>query len=604
MGDATINFYAQAFSTLRFWAFSLFFCRDKVLFLILCFFTYRVSALPFSVVGIDDNDIKSNVETLLNTTDIEQQTNLDPFWQKHIREVVEKAVQPYGYYNSAVDAYVDSSEIVIEVALNAPTIIANITQEMIGEGREHEGFSEAFDSFPLTVGDVLNQPDYERYKTKMFNYALANGFFDFTWEQTRLDLIRETNQAFVLLFARSGPQYYFGDFIIKGDDKSLDIIRRLSPFETGEIYDAALLTRFNRLLNETDYFQRAVVRPVVKNAVAQQVPLEVTLIHRPRDNFNVGIGYSTDTKLRVPLSWERPWVNRKGHALNADLFLSEREQEASAIYKIPITDVINDYATFNASYSFLNDDNRDTNSETLTVSFNRIRRKPDSKWQHNASLTYLDELFTQGDSDTSTRTRLLMPGYSVSYVDGKGELNNRIGVLLSTSLQAGSEELASDIDIIKATATIKWITQIDQHRLYLRGEAGFIETDNFAEVPSTLRFFTGGDQSIRGFTYQTISSVAASNDADSDEIFNIGGKELLVASIEYAYQVNDSWRAAVFLDAGTAAIDIDDGYATGIGVGAHWLSPIGPIRLYIAHGRNGITDEVVNHFHFILGPEL
>ena len=83
---------------------------------------------------------------------------------------------------------------------------------------------------------------------------------------------------------------------------------------------------------------------------------------------------------------------------------------------------------------------------------------------------------------------------------------------------------------------------------------------------------------------------------------SVGGRYLVTASVEYAYRVAENWRAAVFTDAGTATNDFDEGLAYGFGVGFHWLSPIGPVRVYGARGLSEYENSW--RLHFILGPEL
>ncbi|MEG3193687.1 BamA/TamA family outer membrane protein, partial [Lysobacter sp. D1-1-M9] len=55
------------------------------------------------------------------------------------------------------------------------------------------------------------------------------------------------------------------------------------------------------------------------------------------------------------------------------------------------------------------------------------------------------------------------------------------------------------------------------------------------------------------------------------------------ASVEYEHYFNDSWGAALFVDSGSAFNDSPD-WRTGVGIGARWLSPVGPVRVDVAHG--------------------
>ncbi|RPJ66825.1 outer membrane protein assembly factor [Alteromonas sediminis] len=527
----------------------------------------------------------------------------DAFWQRQIQDAINKAVQPYGYYNSESALYVVNNKLSVTVTLNSPLVVTNLTREIIGEGREDKGFRDVFNNFPLKVGDVLYQPKYEDFKSAMFSYALTHGFFDFAWQASRLDLVREEQAANILLIAQSGPQYYFGDVVIKGDARSVAIVERIKPFKKGDKYSAEKLTSFNRRLNQTGYYQRVIARPVVQKAIDRHVPIEITLTHKPKDLFNVGIGASSDEGLRIPLQWQRPWATRRGHSISADLYASQREQSISSNYRIPMQNVNDDYASIGIGYKFLDDtENSNTKSDTLSVSARRFWREEASNWQKSVSLTFERENFTQGLQPAQT-TDLLMPGASLTYIDRGETININQGLYFSTSLQVGSEALLSDIDLLKATARTTWIHSLGKHRFKLRGEAGAISTNNFDRVPSTMRFFVGGDQTVRGFALNSISPFEEQTiDGNTTRTLS-GGQYLAVASIEYTYPIYENWRVALFFDAGTATNNFDEGISRGTGFGFHWITPVGPVRFYFAFGKSNVDDSSFR-FHFALGPEL
>ena len=138
----------------------------------------------------------------------------------------------------------------------------------------------------------------------------------------------------------------------------------------------------------------------------------------------------------------------------------------------------------------------------------------------------------------------------------------------------------------------------------MRAEIGAIKANDFSQVPTSIRFYAGGDQSIRGFEYRDISPKDEVTDPETGEtsIESIGGKYLATASVEYAYRVAENWRVAAFTDAGTATNDTSTSLTYSVGSGFHWLSPIGPVRVYVARGFS--PDETTWRLHLMLGPEL
>ena len=561
--------------------------------------------ISYHIQGVKDDKLRNNIRLHLNSLDVEKALLTDPYWQGEVSDTVATALQPYGYYNSETNVVIDDGDkVTVNVSLNAPLTINKVTREIIGAGREDKAFRERFNALKLKEGDVLNQTIYESFKSSMFNYALSNGYFDFHWQATRLDLVRGAKQANVLLIARSGPQYQFGELKIVGEDKAKAIISRLKPFETGDAYSSAVLSDFNRRLNQSGYFNRVIARPVVSDAEGLRVPVEVSLQHRPTDAFNVSLGAATDTGPRVRLGWERPWVNDKGHSVSSDIFISEPEQSVTADYRIPMKNITRDYASIEAGYQFIEYANTSFESETLSLSAHRYWQKNDSPWQHDGSITYLRETYDQGELNTNT-TSLVLPGYSLTYRNKDSELNISNGSYIQMLAQYGKEGFGSDIDFAKAVVEATLIrTFNDVHRISLRGEAGAIKTNSFDEVPTSLRFYAGGDQSVRGFDYREISPTADVIDPETGELVtdSIGGKYLLTTSVEYAYRVADNWRVAAFVDAGTATNDTSTTLTYSVGPGVHWLSPIGPVRLYVARGF--APDENTWQLHIMLGPEL
>jgi translocation and assembly module TamA len=100
-------------------------------------------------------------------------------------------------------------------------------------------------------------------------------------------------------------------------------------------------------------------------------------------------------------------------------------------------------------------------------------------------------------------------------------------------------------------------------------------------MPPSLRFFAGGDRSIRGYAFREVGPRTPPPDK-----FALGAKNLVTASAEYEhYFKGGPWGGAVFVDTGSAFDNTIDLH-TGVGFGVRWKSPVGPVRVDIAHGLN------------------
>ncbi len=114
-------------------------------------------------------------------------------------------------------------------------------------------------------------------------------------------------------------------------------------------------------------------------------------------------------------------------------------------------------------------------------------------------------------------------------------------------------------------------------------------------MPLSNRFVAGGDQSIRGFDYQTIGPKDSAGNA-------IGGRYIAVGSAEVVFGINDRWGWALFSDAGKAFNNSGEKNSIGMGAGLRWQSPVGPLRIDVAVGVS--EDDNPIRLHLAFGPEL
>lgn len=145
----------------------------------------------------------------------------------------------------------------------------------------------------------------------------------------------------------------------------------------------------------------------------------------------------------------------------------------------------------------------------------------------------------------------------------------------------------------------KWLTTFFQHhRVISRIEQGAIWVDDIQNIPPSIRFFTGGDQTVRGYSYESLSP------RDSNGQL-VGGQYLSVASIEYDYEIAENWRVALFVDSGTATNSYKKGqveWQTGAGPGIRWVTPLGPLKLDFAFAISEPGSPW--RIHFSMGPDL
>ena len=345
----------------------------------------------------------------------------------------------------------------------------------------------------------------------------------------------------------------------------------------------------------------------------RQVPVIVTLNADKLNSAELGAGFGTDTGPRVRGQYRRAIVNDRGHSFDANAELSQIRQAIDGRYNIPYKHPLNDYIAIVAGYEREERDdigeNTEMSIESAVFGTDRIIKNPRGQWQHSYGLRYrLDRLKVDGETELppafsggrSDVQQSLLFGYEVSKTKTNVRVNPTRGLKQTYKAEVGSDSLLTDVNM--AILNARWnalysLNPIEtaNHQFVGRAELGYIFTDDFNKVPYNLRYFSGGDQTIRGFDYKSLSP-----EVDG---YKVGGQASAIASLEYNYQFIENWRAAVFADVGNAYNeDFSNDTEYGVGLGIRWASPIGPVRIDVASGISDPGKPI--RVHFFIGSSL
>ena len=119
--------------------------------------------------------------------------------------------------------------------------------------------------------------------------------------------------------------------------------------------------------------------------------------------------------------------------------------------------------------------------------------------------------------------------------------------------------------------------------------------ESFEDLPPSLRFYAGGDQSVRGYGYRELGP------EDSSGVV-VGGQYLLEGSIEIERRLTSIWSVAAFYDVGNAFDDIDADLKHGAGVGIRLILPFGRIRMDVASALSDADHPF--RIHLTVGADL
>lgn len=553
-----------------------------------------IADVDFEINGLDDT-LEENVSVYLDAIPASER-RLTFRFQSRVQEEIANALQALGYFDPQITykvedkTSIDDATVVLDINAGEPVRIAEVDVQLTGDALSDEAFSDLLSTAPK-VGDVLNQGQYDALKSAIQSLAVRRGYFDAEYTLSRLEVAPGRHQAFIRLHFSSGKRYHFGEVSYHNSQINEARLNSMLTFKEGDPYLVSDLGAFNQSLSNTGWFSSVLVEAGLDNVRDDRVPIAVNLEPAPRNRFETGVGYSTDVGARVKVGWKKPWFNSRGHSLNTDLYVSGPKQTLESTYKIPMENVQREFYQVQVGLESI--DNNDTESLELTSSISR-HWQYDTGWQRALFLRWLYSDYTQ--ANISNISSLVLPGVNFSRVRSRGGAMPHWGDKQSITFEAGDPALLSDISLFRVVGQTAWIRSLnDNNRFLTRINGGGIFTSEFERVPPSLRFFAGGDNSIRGYSYESVSP------RDSDGQLE-GGAYTATGSLEYNYRVSGNWWAALFVDSGDAWTSSDPQWKTSAGVGVRWESPVGPVRLDIAHGFENEDDDFM--IHFSLGPEL
>jgi translocation and assembly module TamA len=508
---------------------------------------------------------------------------------------VRKAIEPFGYYQPEITStlVLDAECWRAEVAIDAgkPVVLREVDIRIDGPASSDSAFQELLTPASLTSGNALRHANYEALKRTLQLRAANRGYFDAEFSASRMDVWPDLGVADVTLHFTSGPRYRLGE--IRQDQAFInpEIVLAYLDLEVGAFYEADDLARAYRDLSDSAYFGQIEILPDVANATDEHVPMQILLQPGTRIEYTVGVGASTDLGPRFRAGFRNNRINRRGHRLISDLGISTVLQGLTTEYRIPLRDPRREWFSVTGAYSNEVTDTFDNEIQRLGM---RWTNAMTDTWLRTLSVDASRESFIVGeDIETS---RAIVPAITFDQKRSDRDIFPRSGHRLGAELSGTDKSIGSTMSYVQATAWMRWIHSFGDHtRLLARLNAGVTKSDDFSELPPSVRFFAGGDESIRGFDYESLGPT----DADGNVV---GGDNLLVASIEYERHLKGNFYGAIFADAGNAFNNTDFKAEVGAGIGIKWRSPLGPIRLYLGYPVSQSDQSL--RVHLRLGADL
>ena len=530
-------------------------------------------------------------------------------------EQIGKALEAFGYYNATTNGELKQTpqgwQAIIHVQPGEPVRVGDFAVEVPSPARDEKPVAAALADFAPKAGAIFDSAVYEKSKAALQAALFATGYLDAKATVHKVEVARAENRADIQLAWDVGKRYRFGKTVFEGSQFNAGFLDRYVPWHEGDFYSQVQLLRLQQRLVDADYFAIVDVMPDSAHASDGVIPVRIALAPAKRTIYTAGVFADSDVGVGVKGSVTRRWINARGHKAKVEAEVAQKRKSLAMTYSMPQPGDSDKSYDLGVAY---------TDSDTATVQSQSLRMVASQtrQWKgftRTFGLNYLTGDFTIATINGSSS--MLYPEASLERkrMDDPNFVRDGYSLVLDTKAGAG---LLSDTKFAQARADAKWIHGIGDHQRFIaRGTLGATHAGDFDRLPPELRFFAGGNNSIRGYPFQGIGTAlapalvpvafanCARNRSLDCENLIVGGLNLVVASAEYEYYFTPNWGVATFVDAG----DAFNSFATyrnriGTGFGLRYRSPVGMIRVDLGFPVNDPDNRHGVELHLVIGPDL
>ena len=455
-------------------------------------------------------------------------------------------------------------------------------------------------NWALRPGMPFTQADWNAAKNQSLRLLTVRRYPVGQILASRADIDPDEKSASLNVTLDSGPAYQLGDVKISGTQRfDAQLVARLARLKPGADYDQGQLLEAQQRLSDSGFFDSVYVSLDTTAGSASQAPVLIQLREAKLQKAVLGVGISTDSGPRLSLEHTHNQMPGIGWRAISKLSLDRATRSLGSELTSPpdesgwrwVTSALVQSQTLG---SF------EVNSQRLRLG----RTKGGEQIDRNFYFQY-DRARVSGSTGPDATNSIDSPGsprsadaLSANYALTQrnfdslpfpssgyglgGELGG--GVTLGSNRQPYLRGQVRWLGLLSLAATDSGArATLRAGRVALRAEGGVVLARSGAELPSTQLFLTGGDTTVRGYAYRSIGNELASGAIAA-------GRYLAAGSVEWQRPivVNDKltdWESTVFIDAGAVADKPAELRAkAGVGVGARWKSPVGPLQIDVAYG--------------------
>ncbi|MDB5768119.1 MAG: outer membrane protein [Collimonas fungivorans] len=537
-------------------------------------------------------DLKALLEQHLDLSRYKDRQDLSEDQLKFLVDTVDEQVTQLtsteGYFSPKTSVTVEPGEVKtirLKVDPQQRTIVSAATVDVSGSAAAEvpERVRQIQRNWGLPAGQPFRQADWAKAKDDGLQVLLKKRYPAAKVAHSEARVTPEDNDAELSVQYDSGPPFTLGALHITGTKRyPASIIENVSPLQVGEEYSVDRLLLLQRQIQNTPYFGNVIVSINDDPAHALETPVNVQVTEFQTQRVRTGLGYASDTGAQVQGRYTNYNIFGKAWVFDAQTKIEQRRQYAALDLSMP-PDKRSFVNGINGSYDRTTLQGVDLRS--MKIGLKRARSL--ENYDTALTLDYYRDRLEQTDGATLPPDTVVQPGQHQALVPGfawvRRDVDNpifpRSGHIFSVQTGFAVKGFLTDQTFFRADGRYKHYFPVAKRDVViLRTELGGVFTaGSSAAVPASLLFRAGGNESVRGYSYDSIGN------SQNGTVYPT--KYMVTGSAEYQHWLTQQWGGAVFYDVGTATDSwADRATKVGTGVGVRYRSPVGTVNVDLAYG--------------------
>ncbi|MBA2727289.1 MAG: outer membrane protein assembly factor [Parachlamydiaceae bacterium] len=548
--------------------------------------------------GIEDKNL---LEALHDCSQLERLANRGPTSPLALKRRAEddidtliKTLHEEAYYNAKIELEMDSEA----TAPNISYIVDLGPQypledfRIVDESTEKSTFpfdSICLEELGVTLGAFAYPKTIFLAEECLVNLAATKGYPQFVILRHEIIADQKKKNISVILHVDSGPMTYFGPTTISGHSSiNEEFLKNKIAWEEGDSFNLEDISKTQANLERSGLFSSATISYQPPEPGETSLPMELQLIEAKHRTIAAGVSYTTQRGPGLLMEWEHRNVMGLGRRVNIQGNLWKDTQEVKVSYVLPDFGQLDQNLIWQAALEHEHLDGYEEKSLSL---IGLIDRKISCQLKISYGLGFKSMEITGSDNDGSFN--LLSVPLQLRWSTANSLLDPTEGHSINCKIAPTLALTSPHFAYFPTTLTgMSYHPLTSDHRVVFAAKAtvGSIFGASEKKIPASERFYAGGENSLRGYRYQTVSPLRHDKPK--------GGQSLMTLSLEGRFRLSEKIGLVGFYDVGnvyeSSIPQFNHKQLQSVGVGLRYHTPIGPIRLDVAvplNPRKGIDSK-------------